>query len=366
MPSDYRLPPEIKTNHQNLLTRLTKHEIEAAMRECDDLGLEAFLAQGGFSSPKIWVERKDDESRYPAKATVAMAIRHLPDGPDLTAKTFFGGYGESQSRQALEALGFVIWRAEDSGEAIKSLSRRDVEAAIDAFDRYQLTGDHAEIFDHFGTPRDYWVRSSRNRDNRVYPTKPIVGFILNKTELNGGWGQKSDAAARLHNAGFIIVGEDDAPVAPPEKYDHLIRDADRMRLCALNYFIEPAREKGEAEVSIRAGDLTAAMGLKDAFPNICQALGGENFHQLAQVPPPTYSGPNPSSSTIFTYTLATQAEAQSMTDETTVLTRSATNLILYGPPGTGKTYRTAWEAVRLCLGEQIAAVTLCTHTHKRP
>lgn len=28
-----------------------------------------------------------------------------------------------------------------------------------------------------------------------------------------------------------------------------------------------------------------------------------------------------------------------------------TNLILYGPPGTGKTYRTAYEAVRLCDGE---------------
>lgn len=32
-----------------------------------------------------------------------------------------------------------------------------------------------------------------------------------------------------------------------------------------------------------------------------------------------------------------------------------TNLILYGPPGTGKTYATAWEAVRLCLGEAVAA-----------
>jgi len=30
---------------------------------------------------------------------------------------------------------------------------------------------------------------------------------------------------------------------------------------------------------------------------------------------------------------------------------ATTNLILYGPPGTGKTYQTAWEAVRLCLGD---------------
>ena len=32
-----------------------------------------------------------------------------------------------------------------------------------------------------------------------------------------------------------------------------------------------------------------------------------------------------------------------------------TNLILYGPPGTGKTFATAWEAVRLCLGDATAA-----------
>lgn len=242
-----------------------------------------------------------------------------------------------------------------AGDATASISRAAVEAAIDAFVRNQQDGDHAGVFDHFGNPRDYWVRSSRARDNRVYPTKPIVGFILKKTELNGGWGQKSDAAARLHNAGFIIVSEDDTPVAPPERYDHLIRDADRIRLCALNYFIEPAREHGKAQVAIRAGDLATAMGLQDAFPNICQALGGEKFQQLAQVPPPTHTEPNPSSSTVFTYRLAGQAEADSMTDETTATPRTATNLILYGPPGTGKTYRTAWEAVRLCMGEQIAA-----------
>lgn len=34
---------------------------------------------------------------------------------------------------------------------------------------------------------------------------------------------------------------------------------------------------------------------------------------------------------------------------------STTNLILYGPPGTGKTYATAWEAVRLCLGDNAVA-----------
>ncbi len=226
-----------------------------------------------------------------------------------------------------------------------NFSRIAIEAAMDAFDRYRKRGENEDIFGHFGDPLDYWVRSTRARDNRVYPTKPLVGFILKKTELNGGWGQKADAAARLHNVGFIIVDQDDKPVPPLEHYDHLTRDADRIRLCALNYFIEPAREKDAFDVSIRAGDLAAAMGLKDAFPNICQALNGEKFQNLARVPTPKHTEPIPSSSTIFTYQLGAQSKANTMTE----------NLILYGPPGTGKTYTTAREAVRLCLGGEAAA-----------
>ena len=132
-------------------------------------------------------------------------------------------------------------------------------------------------------------------------------------------------------------------------------DADRIRLRALNYFIEPAREKSAREVSIRASDLATAMGLKDAFPNICQALGGIKFQELANVPPPRSTKPNPSSSTVFTYTLNSQPEADAVTSTINAASPATVNLILYGPPGTGKTYQTAWEAVRLCLGEQIAS-----------
>ncbi|MEP2890178.1 AAA family ATPase [Tateyamaria sp.] len=237
----------------------------------------------------------------------------------------------------------------------QTLDRARIEAAMDAHDSYRKNGSHSEIFNAFGEPRDYWVRSSREREKRVYPTKPLIGFILNKTELNGGWGQKADAAARLHNAGFIIVDQDDQPIERPERYKHLMEGADRIRLCALNYFIEPARENTAREISIRAGDLAAAMGLKDAFPNICQALAGEKFQNLAQVSSPMITKLNPSSSTIFTFTLNSQPETDAVTDTTKAPVPSAVNLILYGPPGTGKTYRTAWEAVRLCLGEQIAS-----------
>ncbi|HEY8594847.1 MAG TPA: AAA family ATPase [Devosiaceae bacterium] len=233
-----------------------------------------------------------------------------------------------------------------------SFSREAIEAAMDAYDSYRQSGEHAAIFDAFGEPRDYWVRSTRDRPNRIYPSKPIVGFLRGKTELNGGWGQKSDAAAQLHNAGYIIVDAEDAPVSSPERYEHLITGADRIRLCARNYYIEPARENGEAEVAIRAGKLAHDIGLHDRHPAICSALGSEDFQKLAEVPPPMHTLPNPSSSTVFTYQLASADEP--MTFEPMTAMPTATNLILYGPPGTGKTYATAWEAVRLCLGENAA------------
>lgn len=89
-------------------------------------------------------------------------------------------------------------------EDTASFSREAIEAAMDAYDSYRQSGEHAAIFDAFGEPRDYWVRSTRDRPNRIYPSKPVVGFLRGKTELNGGWGQKSDAAAQLHNAGYRL------------------------------------------------------------------------------------------------------------------------------------------------------------------
>src|SRR3546814_5034823 len=103
-----------------------------------------------------------------------------------------------------------------------------------------------------------------------------------------------------------MVDRNNEPVAPPESGDHLYPQADRIRLCARNYYVDPAREAGVAAVSICAGTLSRDMGLHDAFPAICSALGSEKFQQWAQVPAPTHTVPNPSSSTVFTYQIAAQ------------------------------------------------------------
>lgn len=121
-------------------------------------------------------------------------------------------------------------------------------------------------------------------------------------------------------------------------------DADDVRAAALRLYIEPARQRGDSQAVIRAGDLHDALGLNQAHANVCQAISGAKFQRLAKVPPPRAEGPGQSSSTTFHYQLATSVAAEATAPAVT----PPTNIIFYGPPGTGKTYRTASEAVRLC------------------
>ena len=93
-----------------MLEHLAVEDIEAAMEECDELGLKAFLGRGGFVSPQRWILR-DTGTLYPAKAVIAAAIRFLPDGAALTAKTYFNSFGESQALARLKALGYLLLSA---------------------------------------------------------------------------------------------------------------------------------------------------------------------------------------------------------------------------------------------------------------
>jgi hypothetical protein len=295
----------------------------------------------------LWLEAVG--SRFPDQASMADTYRDEWRFMEAVRRAFDDRGMAPRDMIDVQSALWIVHSYKD--EEATTFSRQAIEAAMDAYDSYHQSGQHTAIFEAFGEPRDYWVRSTRDRPNRVYPSKPIVGFLRDKTQLNGGWRQKTDAAAQLHNAGYVIVDANNVPVNPPERYEHLIRDADRIRLCARNYFIDPARENSAGVVTIRATDLSRDMGLRDAFPAICSALGGEKFQRVANVPPPTHTLPNPSSSTVFTYQLAAPEGHQTMTFQPATAMPATTNLILYGPPGTGKTYATAWEAVRLCLGD---------------
>ena len=57
-----------KAEYQALLDRLTRKEVDVAMQECDQQGLKAFLARGGFASPQEWVSDEGKDQSCPAKA----------------------------------------------------------------------------------------------------------------------------------------------------------------------------------------------------------------------------------------------------------------------------------------------------------
>jgi 5-methylcytosine-specific restriction protein B len=250
----------------------------------------------------------------------------------------------------LEALEFEL--ATPSGIEAERFSRTEVEAAMDAYDAYSSDGSHGEVFGAFGDPRDYWVRSTRP-EKPNYPTKPLVGYLLETTRLNGGWNREA-AATLLHNSGYIIVDADGYPQSIPD-HSYLLREADRIRACARNYYIEPAREAGASTVQIRSGDLAREMGLTNVHPNICSALGSREFSRMIGTPPPEATEPNPSSSTVFTFALEGEKGSdptRSQPEDQAEMPAAPINLILYGPPGTGKTFETAAEALRLC-GEEV-------------
>lgn len=60
-----------------------------------------------------------------------------------------------------------------------------------------------------------------------------------------------------------------------------ITDADVIRAHVLENVIEPAREAGAAQASVVVRDVNTALELNDAWPNICQALQGQKFREMA-------------------------------------------------------------------------------------
>lgn len=87
-------------------------------------------------------------------------------------------------------------------------------------------------------------------------------------------------------------------------------DADRIRTLALSDFVEPARKRGDASVTITARDVHDRLGLTAAHANVCQALAGRRFLELAGLSAPKMAGPMASSTTTFTYDLKGGATTQ--------------------------------------------------------
>ena len=81
------------------------------------------------------------------------------------------------------------------------------------------------------------------------------------------------------------------------------KDADRIREYVLEHYIKPAREVGRGQAEVLVRDVNKELGLKEGWPNICQALAGRKFQALAQIPPPERIGADVSPATVFRFDL---------------------------------------------------------------
>ena len=136
------------------------------------------------------------------------------------------------------------------------------------------------------------------------------------------------------------------------------KDADRIRQYVLEHYIEPAREEGRRQAEVLVRDVNKALGLNEAWPNICQALAGNKFQELAQVPPPERIGADQSSATVFRFDLSDHRVDRSALDQLRDRFLSACpDFRSFVDPGTGwardeKAYKVAAsERVRTALEE---------------
>jgi 5-methylcytosine-specific restriction enzyme B len=59
--------------------------------------------------------------------------------------------------------------------------------------------------------------------------------------------------------------------------------ADLIRQFAFDHFVAPGRAALRSEVMVRAGDVHQAMGLANAMPAVCSAIGSNKLPDVAQV-----------------------------------------------------------------------------------
>lgn len=97
---------------------LTREAVELAMDECEEIGVDAFLAKYKFGKPRdYWTRRDAVGMLFPAKATVGAALGFMPGGKPQSAKEFYNGFGEKEAIATLQRLGFEIVTGKESNMA---------------------------------------------------------------------------------------------------------------------------------------------------------------------------------------------------------------------------------------------------------
>lgn len=79
--------------------------------------------------------------------------------------------------------------------------------------------------------------------------------------------------------------------------------ADRIRQYAEIHHFGPARIMGKTIIEISARDVHDGIGLRNAFPSVCQALSGRKIADTSRVSLTRRIGPSNSSTTVYVYEL---------------------------------------------------------------
>ena len=82
-----------------------------------------------------------------------------------------------------------------------------------------------------------------------------------------------------------------------------MNQADTIRQFVDTRYIKPARSSGTKHLTIRAGDVHAAMKLKDRMPAIASALGAKVFETTYAVKCISRTGPHNGANLMFTFEL---------------------------------------------------------------
>ena len=141
-----------------------------------------------------------------------------------------------------------------------------------------------ELGSPFGTLADAWTNDrfqqlrERIRQMRQSARDGGQDFRILMPESQKPFGRLSSWNSWLAQYGNFLAGETNS---------HM-KDADRIRQYVLEYYIQPAREAEQHLVDVLVSDVNHALGLNQAWPNICQALAGKMFRGRTDRTPRTW------------------------------------------------------------------------------
>lgn len=194
---------------------------------------------------------------------------------------------------------FKAWLEQDgaqteAGRNSRTYAVRTIERNLAALGMPYQNLEEAWEADQFAGLRD---RLKAIRDNARSGGEDYRILMPNSEKPHN---RLSNWSSWLAQYGRFIAGE------PPGA----AKDADRIRQHVLEQYIEPAREEGTSHVNVLVRDVNTALDLNQAWPNICQALAGKIFQDLAQISAPERIGADQSPATVFRFSLVDSIEAK--------------------------------------------------------